>query len=141
MYRERDFDVNSVHVVRTPVDLLEAAIFRLVGAARPAVDGRTASRYRCKRSRACDLAEYHGHGIRSGAYMIRTGDWKLIYYMEVPHQLFNLIVDPGGTEYCIRPVSGESRGARKRTSRICCPEEENEKAHRFQEEQLSFLSK
>ena len=37
------------------------------------------------------FSEYHGHGTRSGAYLMRKGDWKLIYYAEADNQLFNLV--------------------------------------------------
>ena len=43
------------------------------------------------------ISEYHGMGSRTGAYMVRRGEWKYIHYADsenYPAQLFNLINDP-----------------------------------------------
>ena len=42
----------------------------------------------------CAFSEYHAAGAETGAYMLRQGDWKLIYYVGMAPQLFNLASDP-----------------------------------------------
>ena len=40
------------------------------------------------------FAEFHAAGSKSGMFMLRQGDWKLIYYVGMPPQLFDLRHDP-----------------------------------------------
>ena len=40
------------------------------------------------------FSEYHAVGSATGAFMIRKGQWKLIYYVSMQPQLFNLAEDP-----------------------------------------------
>ena len=40
------------------------------------------------------FSEYHAAGSATGAFMIRKGQWKLIYYVSMQPQLFNLADDP-----------------------------------------------
>lgn len=40
------------------------------------------------------FSEYHAAGSWSGGFMVRKGDWKLIYYVGHKPQLFNLADDP-----------------------------------------------
>lgn len=40
------------------------------------------------------FAEYHAAGSRRGAFMLRSGDYKLIHHVDAPPQLFNLASDP-----------------------------------------------
>jgi choline-sulfatase len=40
------------------------------------------------------FAEYHGLGSLNASYMLRRGDWKLVYHVGMPAQLFNLRDDP-----------------------------------------------
>lgn len=40
------------------------------------------------------FSEYHAAGARSGAFMIRKGAWKYVYYCGLAPQLFNLETDP-----------------------------------------------
>lgn len=128
--------------VATPVSLLDAqaAIMRAVGAERPAHwRGAPLQDIAPQDPQRVVFAEYHGHGTRSGAYMIRRGDWKLIYVMEGPHQLFNLAHDPEELENLVdrRPEVLSALEAELRA--ICDPEEENRRAHAFQDRQLARL--
>ncbi|MDQ3653524.1 MAG: sulfatase-like hydrolase/transferase, partial [Chloroflexota bacterium] len=83
--------------VSTPVSLfdVQASLFHATAAERPddwwgeplqAVPRRDPER--------TVFAEYHGHGTRSGSFMIRKGPWKLMHHLAAPHQLFNLECDP-----------------------------------------------
>jgi choline-sulfatase len=40
------------------------------------------------------FAEYHAAGAASGAFMIRKGRYKLVHYVGMPPQLFDLVADP-----------------------------------------------
>ena len=40
------------------------------------------------------LSEYHGMGSSTGAYMIRVGRFKYVYYAKYQPQLFDLVADP-----------------------------------------------
>ncbi|MBX3576133.1 MAG: sulfatase-like hydrolase/transferase [Rhizobiaceae bacterium] len=40
------------------------------------------------------FSEYHAVGAMSGSYMIRRGRWKLVYYVNLQPQLFDLVSDP-----------------------------------------------
>jgi choline-sulfatase len=40
------------------------------------------------------FSEYHSGGSRHGSFMVRDGDWKLIYHVNAINQLFNLKDDP-----------------------------------------------
>ena len=40
------------------------------------------------------LAEFHAYGSRNSGFAIRDGDFKLIYHVDMPNQLFDLVTDP-----------------------------------------------
>ena len=40
------------------------------------------------------FSEYHAMGSATGAFMIRKGHWKYMYYVSMQPQLFNLLDDP-----------------------------------------------
>ena len=40
------------------------------------------------------FSEYHAMGSSTGAFMIRKGHWKFVYYVSMQPQLFNLLDDP-----------------------------------------------
>lgn len=40
------------------------------------------------------FSEYHAMGSVNSSFLIRQGDWKLIYHVDMPNQLFNLATDP-----------------------------------------------
>jgi len=81
----------------TPVTTLDlqASFFAAVGACRPeAWRGRPLQEIPADDRQWPAFASYHGHNVRGGAFMLRRGDWKLIYNSAAPHQLFNLRDDP-----------------------------------------------
>ncbi|MBI4559943.1 MAG: sulfatase-like hydrolase/transferase [Candidatus Hydrogenedentes bacterium] len=129
--------------VGTPVDLhdLQATMFATVGARRPRDWVGAALQEMPPHSPGrVVFAEYHGHGTRSGAFMVRKGPWKLLYYMAAPHQLFNLEEDPEELNNVMarhprvfRELEAELRG-------ICSPEDENRRAHEFERRQLEALA-
>ncbi|MDD9268613.1 sulfatase-like hydrolase/transferase [Paenibacillus sp. GCM10023248] len=128
--------------VTTPVDLhdVQASLFHAAGVTRP-VDwaGSPLQQIAVEDNERIVFSEYHGHGTRSGAYMIRKGNWKLISYMEAPHQLFRLDTDPDELCNVYEQYPEKAAELDAELRRICSPEAENEKAHRFQEKQNEML--
>lgn len=84
------------------------------------------------------LSEYHAGGSITGAFMIRNGDWKFIYYVGLEPQLFNLRDDPDelvdlGTD----PKFEETRKACEDMLRsVVDPEDANARAFSDQEEHI-----
>lgn len=128
--------------VRTPVSLLDlqAAVFEAVGAHRPSDwVGEPLQHLPDYDAERAVFAEYHGSGVRSGAFMIRKGPWKLIYNMAAPHQLYNLHEDP---EERVNLWSREPEVAReleRELRKICNPEEVNARAHAVEARQLAEI--
>lgn len=129
--------------VKTPVDLhdVQASLFYAAGAARPDDwAGQPLQSIKQQDAERVVFSEYHGHGTRSGAYMIRKGDWKLIYYMEAAHQLFRLDEDPDELHNVYADYPEKTGELEAELCRICSPETEDEKAHQFQARQAELLS-
>ncbi len=129
--------------VRTPVNLLDvqATIFECVGAERPSTwRGTPLQKLPSNDDERIVFAEYHGHGTRSGAFMVRRGRWKLIYYMAAPHQLFDLTNDPEELHNLAEEMPQQVKELEAELRRICSPEIENEKAHAFERRQLALLA-
>lgn len=83
--------------VSTPVTSLDlqAALFHAVGARRPeAWRGAPLQLIPADDASRPAFASYHGHNVRGGSFMLRRGEWKLLYHSASPHQLFNLSEDP-----------------------------------------------
>jgi choline-sulfatase len=88
-------------VCREPVSLIDAfpTILDCVGQDRRADDaGRPgASLFDVVRGtapRRTVMSEYHASGSATGAFMIRKGQFKFVYYVGMPPQLFDLDADP-----------------------------------------------
>ncbi|MFE5323154.1 sulfatase-like hydrolase/transferase [Paenibacillus sp. NPDC056579] len=128
--------------VATPVDShdIQASLFYAARAKRPDHwSGQPLQTMEEHDAERAVFSEYHGHGTRSGAYMIRKGDWKLIHYTEAPHQLFQLSNDPDELRnvFSLYPQKASELEAELRA--ICSPELENDRAHKFQQGQLKVL--
>jgi choline-sulfatase len=135
-----DFDQGKR--VETPVDShdIQASLFYNARAVRPdnwagqplqTIDEQDPERV--------VFSEYHGHGTRSGAYLIRKGDWKLIHYTEAPNQLFHLSEDPDELHNVLSLYPEKSAELEAELRRICSPELEDDRAHQFQQEQLQII--
>ena len=129
--------------VRTPVDLhdLRATMFAATGAVQP--DGWLGQPLRGITSddaERCVFSEYHGHGTRSGGYLIRKGDWKLHYCMKAPHQLFNLAEDPEELNNLAESNPDKLLELEEELRAVCSPEEENSRAHEFERRQLAAIA-
>ena len=91
------------------------------------------------------LSEYHDGGSRTGAFMIRWGDWKYIHYADAPPQLFHLGHDPDerhdrAKDAAHDPVAAAAiaEGA-ARLRKICDPEAENARAFADQAARIAEL--
>ncbi len=94
-------DIPAGRVVDTPVSHVDAYPFILeaVGEAEPALLkgypgvslNALAQGEKPKRN---VLVEYHGMGSTTGAFMIRERQYKYVFYVDYPPQLFDLAADP-----------------------------------------------
>ncbi len=128
--------------VETPVSLLDlqASIFHAVGAKRPSHwHGEPLQEIPNEDPSRVVFSQYHGHGVPSGAFMVRQGDWKLIYNMAAPHQLFNLRTDPEELENLWDREPEMADNLEKALREICNPEKVNQEAHEHEARQLATI--
>jgi choline-sulfatase len=120
----------------TSVDLLDlqASMFHATGRARPAEwTGVPLQEIPLDDADRVGFSEYHGHGTRSGGYLIRKGDWKLMYCMEAPHMLFNLAEDPHELNNLAESAPDKLAELEAELRKICDPDLENDRAHSFED--------
>jgi choline-sulfatase len=126
----------------TPVTLidLQASIFRATGASRPGhwwgeplqgLDLNAADRV--------VIAEYHGHGTRSGTFVVRKGDRKLHFHGAAPHQLFHLGRDPEELDNRFDDQRDVALELERELRQRCDPELEFRRAHEFERRQLEAI--
>ncbi len=128
--------------VETPVSSLDlqAALFRAVGKERPPEwAGEALQDLPAHDPDRVVFSEYHAHGTRSGAFMVRRGDWKLIYNMAAPHQLFHLRDDPDELHDLWEKEPVVRASLEKALRSICTPEVVNEQAHARERRQLAVI--
>lgn len=85
------------------------------------------------------FSEYHGHGVRGGAFMIRKGKWKLIYNEKAPHQLFNMDKDPEELNNLAGERSKVFSDLKQDLYDMCDPENEFKRARDFIQKQLQEI--
>ncbi len=129
--------------VATPVDLhdVQASLFASTGAERPPHwVGKPLQRMPERDDQRVVFSEYHGHGVRRSAFMVRKGRWKYIHHLDAPHQLFNLDTDPHElrNSYAAYPAIAADLEGELRA--ICDPDAEDDRADRFIEAQLASIS-
>ena len=85
------------------------------------------------------LSEYHGMGSTTGAFMIRERQYKFVYYVDYPPQLFDLSTDPEELfDLGADPAHEAIRAVCEAKLRsICDPEEVDRRAKARQAEQLA----
>lgn len=130
--------------VSTPVSLLDvqATLFAATGRDRPGDWwGEPLQALQPGDARRAVFAEYHGHGTRSGSFMIRKGPWKLIHNLAAPHQLFNLERDPHelADQYESEPEIAKILDAELR--RLCDPERQAVRIEAFRDAQREAISR
>ncbi|HRK36659.1 MAG TPA: hypothetical protein PLJ47_18825, partial [Candidatus Hydrogenedentes bacterium] len=84
--------------------------------------------------------EYHGHGTRAGGYVVRRGDWKLVYCMDAPHQLFNLEDDPDELNNLAEKEKRVFTALERELRSVCDPEAEDARATAFIDRQLAAMA-
>jgi choline-sulfatase len=120
---------------------LQASLFEAVRADRPADWlGEPLQRIAQHDQGRVVFSEYHGHGTRASSVMARQGPWKLIWNAAAPHQLFRLDSDPQE----LHDLAGLHPGkVSELTQQIrlgfCDPEEEQDRAERFIQQQISVI--
>jgi choline-sulfatase len=126
----------------TPVSLLDlqASLFHATGTHRPAHWwGDPLQELALDDAERVVIAEYHGHGTRSGTFMVRKGAWKLLYHNLAPNQLFDLVDDPAElvNRYETEPEIADDL---ERELRLRCdPDAEFARSHAFEEHQLELV--
>ncbi len=136
-------DFQSNQIVDTPIDLLDiqATLFQSVGAKRPySWTGHPLQKIPKNDPNRVVFSEYHGHGTRASAFMVRQGNWKLIYYIDGPNQLFNLEDDPNELINLAVIHSNKALELEKELRKICSPEVEQERAEIFIQRQLDVVN-
>jgi choline-sulfatase len=128
----------------TPVSLLDlqASTFRATGTTRP--DhwwGEPLQDVAPHDPERVVLAEYHGHGTRSGSFVIRKGEWKLHYHDKAPHQLFHLASDPDELRNRFDDDPETVADLVRELHKLCDPQMEFERAHAFEQRQLSEIER
>ena len=85
------------------------------------------------------LSEYHGMGSTTGAFMIRERQYKFVYYVDYPPQLFDLSTDPEELfDLGPDPAHEAIRAVCEAKLRsVCDPEEVDRRAKARQAEQLA----
>ncbi len=135
-------DFSSGVRVATPVSTLDlqASLFACVQAERPGDwQGEPLQSIREDDEQRVVFSEYHGHGTRSGAFMVRQGAWKLIHSIEAPHQLFDLDNDTEEVENLFDVRRDKASALEGELRRICNPETENARAHAFERRQRAIV--
>ncbi len=128
---------------RSAVSLLDvqATMFRATGATRP--DdwwGEPLQDVALDDSSRVVLSEYHGHGTRSGTFLVRKGRWKLLYHGAAAHQLFDLESDPEELDNRYDREPEVAADLESELRRRCDPETEFARAHAFERRQLDLLA-
>ena len=87
------------------------------------------------------MSEYHAAGAATGAFMIRKGNFKYIYYVGMPPQLFDLEADPFetkdlGTDAGYRGVAADCETALRK---VVNPEAADAQARRDQGAKIAEL--
>ena len=133
-------------VCETPVSLLDISatipsffgiepLSEMVGA-----DLRTMANEPANRERVI-FCEYHAAGAVTGAYMLRKGQYKLIYYVNFDPELFDLRADPEE----VNNLANDNRYAdiladlQNELRKICDPEAVDQQAHKEQREMVNAL--
>ncbi len=85
------------------------------------------------------FSEYHAVGFDNGVFMLRHGDWKIVYYVGFKPQLFNLSIDPDeADDLAEKPeYAAKLKEMEAELRKICDPEAINAQAKREQEALLA----
>lgn len=131
-------------VVETPVDLLDlqATLFHTTGrgAIRPGDwAGIPLQQIDQNDTERVVFSEYQGHGTHASGFLIRKGDWKLLYNLEAPSQLFNLRDDPDELTDLALSQPEKFQELESELRKVCDPEKENDRTEERISMQLGLL--
>ncbi|MAM91509.1 MAG: hypothetical protein CMI15_08530 [Opitutaceae bacterium] len=135
-------DFGNRGIIKTPVNLLDvqAEFFKSTGATIPeGMKGRALSEISNDEPETFAFSEYHGHGASESAFMVRKGEWKLIYHFNAPHQLFNLSNDPDELDNLYDAEPRVANELENDLRSICDPDAENKRAHEFVNGQVATI--
>lgn len=131
--------------VYTPVTLfdVQATLFRALKAERPPHwHGEPLQDIQYQKPNRFIFTEYHGHGIRGSCFMVRQGEWKLIWNSDAPHQLFNLSEDPNELNNlfsCESNAPSVYSELKEFLYSVCNPVEETQRAETKIRKQLELI--
>ena len=134
-------DFSSQLKVSTPVDLhdVQASLFRSVRVDRPSQwIGEPLQSIPVNDNNRVVFSEYHGHGVRESAFMIRKGHWKYLHHIGAPHQLFDINRDPDELCNVYKKYREVAADLENELRLICDPEKENDRANDFITAQLAM---
>lgn len=140
-------DIPKDRVVKTPANLIDVYpyIMECVGEDTPDMyDGQpgvSLSRlYEGEQPDRSVLSEYHGMGSTTGAFMIRNGKYKYVYYEAYAPQLFDLEADPEElTDLASDPAyDSVLEDCRAKLWAVCDPDDADRRAKSRQRELLEF---
>ena len=125
--------------IKTPVSLLDvqASMFAATQTARPKDwAGENLAAIPADDKNRTVFSEYHGHGEPGCSFMIRKGDYKLIYYksannVETPHLLFNLKNDPNELDNLLEKEPQKAAELITELQKICDPVKQSQKIETF----------
>jgi choline-sulfatase len=129
--------------VTTPVDLhdLQASMYAVTGTLQPhGWLGTPLSQIPTEDPGRIVFSEYHGHGARGSAYMIRRGRWKYLHYIGMPAQLFDLESDPEELRNVADTEIDVAATMERELRALCSPEQEHLRAEAFIKRQLKVIS-
>ncbi len=128
--------------VLTPVDLhdVRAAASAAAGVEQPSGwAGIPPQRVQPDDPRRAVFSQYHGHGARAAAYMVRKGPWKLLYNVAAAHQLFDLSADPDELVNLHDRRPEKAAELERELRLVCDPEQEDRRAHEFERRQAEAV--
>ncbi len=138
-------DIPVGHTVDTPVSLVDVAptALQATGVSAEGEDYSGESLIEIanaeNRNRVA-FSEYHASSSNTGYFMIRKGDWKLVYFVGQRHQLFNVKLDPSEVnDLWDRPEQAAVvADLKKELYAICNPEEVDAQAFRDQRAVIDY---
>lgn len=121
---------------------LQATVFKAVGCRRsPGWVGTPLQNVSLNDPDRVAFSEYHGHGTRASAFMVRKGRWKYIHYSAAPNQLFDMKKDPEELNNVADEYPNIAEDMERELHAICSPEKENTRAEQYIEKELAALEK
>ena len=108
---------------------LQASMFATTGADRPDDwAGEPLQELGSNDPDRATFSEYHGHGVRGSAFMVRKGQWKYVHNSEAPDQLYNIDADRDELNNLAESEPDVVADVGKALRKVCDPDVENARA-------------